>query len=77
MPFNEQFKRCVKCTNQVAPIYLDSNGVCIHCRTRGRPTDWEMREQKRLEKQIVEKVQLCEFCHKPKRGSGFCRNCGK
>ncbi len=78
MPFNDQFVKCSKCGNQVAPTYLDSRGICVHCRTMGRPTDWEMREQKRLEKQAaVVKEEVCEFCHKPKRGTGFCRNCGK
>ncbi len=77
MPFNEQFIKCSRCGNQVAPTYLDSRGVCIHCRTMGKPTDWELREQKRLEKHTGEKVPLCEYCRKPKKGTGFCRNCGK
>ena len=78
MPFNEQFIRCSKCSNQVPATFLDSNGVCIHCRTRGRPSNWQLREQQRLEKQHVSvKEPLCEYCRKPKKGFGFCRNCGK
>ena len=79
MPFNDAFVKCSRCTNQVPAAFLDSNNVCIHCRTRGRPSDWELREQKKLEKQAQTpaKVIVCEYCRKPKRDAGFCRNCGK
>ena len=78
MPFNEQFVKCTKCTNQVPSAYLDSRGICINCRTRGKSSDWSMREQKRLERQQpVARGPVCENCNRPKKDEGFCRNCGK
>ncbi|MFH0832718.1 MAG: hypothetical protein V1900_03305 [Candidatus Aenigmatarchaeota archaeon] len=64
---SSEFSKCTKCGAVTQKMNLDSDGVCIYCRTTGRHTEWQQRADKKLER--IENA--------PKKYMVECPICGK